>query len=238
MALSSKYTVYKHTNTINGKVYIGITRQAVERRWQRGAGYAGTYFGNAIAKYGWDNFFHEVLFSGLSKDAACKVEMALIKAYKSNEREFGYNISEGGETADAVKSKYGKDHPNSLRVKRIDPNTKETVIFESIADAERDMHINHRGIGKACRGISQTYMGYIWEYADKKFDKKPAVGVGHYDHHKQCKKIKMLEKDGTELTFESIKDAIKFVGCGKNTIWRYLNGKSNDQSGRRWSYCL
>lgn len=42
------YTVYKHTNKINGKVYIGITSQNVKRRWQNGAGYYGTYFYNAI----------------------------------------------------------------------------------------------------------------------------------------------------------------------------------------------
>lgn len=29
------YTVYKHTSP-NGKVYIGITKLSVERRWQEG----------------------------------------------------------------------------------------------------------------------------------------------------------------------------------------------------------
>lgn len=51
------YTVYKHTNKINGKVYIGITSQNVKRRWQNGAGYYGTYFYNAIKKI-WLEFVH------------------------------------------------------------------------------------------------------------------------------------------------------------------------------------
>lgn len=238
MALSNNYSVYKHTNKQNGKVYIGITKQAVERRWQKGCGYAGTYFGNAINKYGWDGFSHEVLFTGLRKETACKIEIALIKAYRSNQHDYGYNISEGGETADAITNKFGKDHPNSQRVKRIDPITHEEVIFDSISDAERQMQINHRGISKACRGVAQTYKGFIWEYADKVFAKKPPVGIGNYDHKKQCKRIKVVEKDGTERIFDSIKDARESLGRGKNTIWRYLNGISNDQSGRRWSYCL
>ena len=238
MALSSNYTVYKHTNKVNGKVYIGITNQAVERRWQNGAGYVGTYFGKAIKKYGWDNFTHEVLFSGLDKETACEVEIALIKAYRSNLREKGYNISKGGETADIIAPKFGKDHPNSIRVKRINPTTNEVVLFDSLSDAEKDMGINHRGISKACRGISATYKGYIWEYADKEFNKKPAVGVGNYDHVKQRKRIKMTDTNGVEKTYKSIKAAGEDLGIRPNTITRYLLGLRTDASGRRWVYCL
>ena len=63
------YTVYRHTNKMNGKRYIGITKQKPERRWQNGYGYVGTYFGNAISKYGWDAFEHEILFEGFTKEA-------------------------------------------------------------------------------------------------------------------------------------------------------------------------
>lgn len=33
------YTVYKHINKINGKVYIGQTALNIERRWRKGKGY-------------------------------------------------------------------------------------------------------------------------------------------------------------------------------------------------------
>lgn len=61
------YTVYKHTSP-NGKVYIGITKLSVERRWQEGKNYkTSNHFNNAIKKYGWDNIKHEILFTGLSR---------------------------------------------------------------------------------------------------------------------------------------------------------------------------
>lgn len=97
---SREYTVYKHTNIINGKVYIGITKQKPYQRWgSNGCNYKSTpHFYAAITKYGWDNFSHEILFSDLTKEEACKMEINLIKENKSQDRNFGYNITEGGDT--------------------------------------------------------------------------------------------------------------------------------------------
>lgn len=50
------YKVYIHTNIINGKIYVGITKQRPERRWKNGWGYydktGRAYFWKAIQKYG------------------------------------------------------------------------------------------------------------------------------------------------------------------------------------------
>lgn len=51
-------------------------------------------FHNAIKKYGWDNFTHEVVYSNLNKQAADKLEKELIHKYNSIEE--GYNLKEGG----------------------------------------------------------------------------------------------------------------------------------------------
>ena len=92
------YTVYQHRNKINGKRYIGITKQHPESRWGTdGANYKSSpYFWGAIQKYGWDNFDHEVLHDELSREEACAEEVELIARFHTQDKEFGYNILEGG----------------------------------------------------------------------------------------------------------------------------------------------
>lgn len=107
------YTVYMHTNKINGKRYIGITSQkSVKIRWKRGSGYSKQKrFYNAIKHYGWDCFEHEILFEGLAKEEAEAKEEELIKEYRSNDLRYGYNIENGG-----VIHKLSKEQKEHLRV--------------------------------------------------------------------------------------------------------------------------
>lgn len=239
--LSSKqqeYLVYKHTNRINDKVYIGITCQDAERRWQKGYGYRGTYFWNAVNKYGWDTFTHEILLDGLTKDEACEAEKRLIQEYRSNCRECGYNISAGGQAGDNLKPRHGKDNPKSVAVKRIDPNTGQTVVYDSVAQATKELGINHRGISKACRGQARTYKGYVWEYAEIEFEKPKKYAIGKHPHDSFKKKVTLEDIDGRVYHYESIKEAGEKTGIRPNTISRYLAGVRRDSTGRRWSYGL
>lgn len=93
------YIVYQHKNKINGKIYIGITSQKPENRWgSQGCNYKSSpHFYSAIQKYGWDNFEHNILFTGLTKEQACLKEQELIKEYNLINREFGYNSTSGGD---------------------------------------------------------------------------------------------------------------------------------------------
>ena len=95
-----------HKNKINGKVYIGQTKQRLEHRWDNGNGYVScTYFYKAIQKYGWDNFEHKVLKEHLSKEEADFEEISLIAYYNSNNPKYGYNISAGGAGNPVIKYK-------------------------------------------------------------------------------------------------------------------------------------
>ena len=93
------YTVYQHKNKINGKIYIGITSQKPEDRWgSQGCNYKSSpHFYSAIQKYGWNNFEHNILFTGLTKEQACLKEQELIKEYDLMNREFGYSSTSGGD---------------------------------------------------------------------------------------------------------------------------------------------
>ena len=135
------YRVYKHTNRENGKVYIGITGGAPENRWAKGVRYrANAHFTNAIKKYGWDGFDHEILLDGLTCKAASEKERELIAHYNSTNRECGYNIALGGigreSVSDETREKmreahlgernhnYGKPKSDDVRRKVSESNKK------------------------------------------------------------------------------------------------------------------
>lgn len=90
------YIVYKHTAP-NGKSYIGITKQQTNKRWQNGFGYATQqFFWRAIQKYGWENFTHEILEDNLGIEDALVKEKYYIEKYQTVDREYGYNVHQGG----------------------------------------------------------------------------------------------------------------------------------------------
>lgn len=95
-----KFTVYKHTNKINGKIYVGITGVGVYNRWgKNGVNYLKDKgrFSYAIRKYGWSNFTHEILFENLTREDACQKEIQLIKEWNLQDPNIGYNINSGGD---------------------------------------------------------------------------------------------------------------------------------------------
>lgn len=102
MEQEENYKVYMHTNKINDKKYIGITRRNVNDRWMNGRGYQNQMFGRAIKKYGWDNFKHEVLYENLTKEEAEQKEIELIARYKSDNGDYGYNVEHGGNCSDSM----------------------------------------------------------------------------------------------------------------------------------------
>lgn len=105
------YTVYRHIAP-NGKIYVGITSKKPNKRWNGGLGYLNNeYFHRAILKYGWDNIKHEILFTDLTKEQAERKEIELIAFYKSDQKEYGFNIQHGGSSngkhAEETKIKIG-----------------------------------------------------------------------------------------------------------------------------------
>ena len=228
------YTVYKHTNKTNGKVYIGITSQDVKRRWQNGAGYYGTYFYNAINKYGWDGFEHEILLENLTEKEACIAEKKLISRYKSNQHEYGYNIAEGGQIVHGSRERVGSLNPRSKSVICKNLDGKIIGTYESQSIAAEKLGIKRKGITKCCRGESKTYMGYVFEYADFEFQKPKRLPRGRHNNHKTTP-VALVDADGNVIeSFNSVFEAAEKYNCNQNGIAKCCNGYLKTYLGRRW----
>ena len=96
--MEKTFCVYMHTNKLNGKKYIGQTCQKPKSRWGiDGKKYrTSTHFWNAIQKYGWNNFEHDILYENLSLQEANEKEKELIAKYNTTDMNFGYNLEYGG----------------------------------------------------------------------------------------------------------------------------------------------
>lgn len=130
------YKVYKHTSP-NGKCYIGMTKQTLEKRSRNGEGYnTQKRFYNAIKKYGWDNFEHEVLEDNLTHDEACEREIYYIKLWKSNQMKFGYNITSGGDGC--------KDRGKALAQIK---DGQVVNVFKTIKEASKKFNMSDSSIG-------------------------------------------------------------------------------------------
>ncbi|MEE9573043.1 MAG: GIY-YIG nuclease family protein [Candidatus Neomarinimicrobiota bacterium] len=90
--------IYKATNLINGKVYIGQTTKTLTERMEghieKAGGYSQTYFQRSIIEHGVDNFKWEVICICPNIDSLNEQEQYYIALYDSMNN--GYNRTSGG----------------------------------------------------------------------------------------------------------------------------------------------
>ena len=203
------YTVYMHICP-NGKRYIGITGQGVEKRWNYGHGYDTQLFGRAVKKYGWVNITHEILFDGLTLDEAYQRERESIAAFKTKDPQYGYNCDNGGAGADghAVSEEARqlmREHSKQMWEK---PEIKQRLL-------EHLKRLNSSRVGKPMPPESV---------------RKGAITRG--------KKVAQYTLDGEYIqTFLTMMDAARSVGCKNNTlIVRCCKSNKYTAYGYIWRY--
>lgn len=94
--------IYKITNIVNNKIYIGQTVRTIAQRWYNHKHIANKNLSNkhlyvAMRKYGIDNFKIEEIDSAETKIDLDNKEMYWIDFYHTTDPSFGYNIGKGGE---------------------------------------------------------------------------------------------------------------------------------------------
>ncbi len=97
------FVIYCHTNLVNGKQYVGQTKQNVAKRWRghvwaskkRTDGVGCSALNAAIRKYGADAFTHEILDIVSTQDGANRAEVVWIEQRRTR-APYGYNLDGGG----------------------------------------------------------------------------------------------------------------------------------------------
>lgn len=220
-----KYTVYMHVNKINQKKYIGITKQKPQDRWgHNGNNYKeSSHFYAAIQKYGWDNFEHIILYTNLSQEQACEIEIKLIADLKTQDKRYGYNILSGG-TAPSLPQEVRDKISNGLKGNKNGlgkPCSEEKKQKISAAQKGRPFTEEHKKkISQAKKGKSTGPCSEAkrQNIIKNKKDKKPIVCVE------------------TGIEYESIQECARQLGLYATNICKVLKGKIHSTGGLHFKY--
>lgn len=222
-------------------MYIGITSQSLEKRFNNGNGYKKcpkVYA--AILKYGWDNVEHEMLFDGLTKQEAEAKEIELIAYYNSIEN--GYNIEHGGnapgthsiETRAKISAgNVGKSRPHWTEERKqaasVSVSGKSNPFYgKHHSEAVKKAHSDFMKGNQYNKGNHHTE---AFKIAKSEQMKQKYANGGN----PRCKAVIRKDKQGNEEKFYSLRKAAIDLGkspasilsCIKNGkplcgyIWRY-----------------
>lgn len=92
----SIYTLYRITNTVNSKVYIGWTSRNPDIRFGEHQKRNKAPINHAIKKYGVENFRFEILYQSTDYEHSRTMESVFIQDHNSLIDQWGYNQDKGG----------------------------------------------------------------------------------------------------------------------------------------------
>ena len=226
---NKNFKVYMHTSP-NGKRYIGITSQRPVHRWGgNGYGYIdNTYFWRAIQKYGWDNFQHEILFEGLTKEEAEQKEIELIAHYDSTNPSKGYNITAGGGYSFNV---------TLMPVKQYTMDGIFVKEYECIKDASEETGTNKGCISLCCNNKEKTANGYIWRFSDVELTQEH-LSWCNTDEHSNCWiAVRQYSKNGEFIQeYKNVTLASLEVNAQIGSILSCCKGISKIAADSIWRY--
>lgn len=210
-----KMFVYKITNDVNDKMYIGQTINPIEERFRRHINSAinnelDTHFARAIRKIGPEHFKIELIDTASSQEELTEKEYYWIHYYDATHK--GYNETDnkikcGGntyasKTEEEMKiigekirqTKLGGLNPRARAVKCRNIKTNEEFHFESLSKMQEFFNeSNHAALGKRCTGRTKSLYREVWQisYEENEFSDEIKIGRSTYN----SKDIQVIELD-------------------------------------------
>ena len=140
------WIIYKITNKVNGKAYVGLTKRGLDKRWRAHCSLANCnltcakrpHFHRAIVKYGVNVWKTEILIEGITTaEEAARKEIEMISKYDTYAN--GYNSTKGGDgTTGYVLSKEEQAKSTKGIAKYIAARSEEIKARDSKIATERN----------------------------------------------------------------------------------------------------
>jgi group I intron endonuclease len=202
--------IYKITNTVNGKVYVGLAidlrnRCRCHEKDLRLQKHRNEHLQKAYNLYGSCSFEFEVL-QICTKDSLVKNEDYWCKFYNSHNKNIGYNIRGTGDDI----HRWSQESKAKMGNKII--NTSTGIIYDTIKDASDSIKMVEQTLGKMLNGKRTNRTTF--QYLDKNLQKEKFVKK----NYKQVIDIK------TGQIFNSIKDVCLLTGIPHSTLSHKLTG--------------
>ena len=199
------YYIYKATNKINGKSYIGQTVDYKTRLWQHRRCYEkeDCKFHDAIKEFGFDNFEWEVVETCESKEEANNLERKYIELYNSYRN--GYNDNKGGVGGH-----------NARAIVCLNLNGEFVKRYDSAADAEKD-GFNNANVLLCCKNKLLTCKKHMFMFEDE----YKTNGAKEYTKPLSTnrKRIVQCDLNGNLISrFNSVQEASEKTGICRTTI--------------------
>ena len=230
------YMVYRHTAP-NGKMYVGITKLKPEHRWNEGRGYyKQPKFFNAINKYGWDNFKHEILLDNLTIEQAELAEKLFIGYWSLTNQECGYNIDGGGKlnkyVSDETRKKMSIAHSGCNNHMYGRHHTKDTR--DKISKANKGKHEgkNNPRYGKkhTKEAILKMSVANKGKTISQETRKKLSISLG--------KQVVAMDKNNGKIisVYNSTREAERQTEIPHTNISECCRGIRKTAGGYKWKY--
>lgn len=208
--------IYKVTNIVNNKIYIGQTIKSLNLRRkiheETPLKYCA-YFQKAIKKYGKESFVWEELEICQTREQLNKQEKFWIKFYNSNESKFGYNLTNGGDSFEfneATKKKISESitgEKNGFYGKKHLEETKQKVSIANKGKKRSDTY--KKLLSENVSGDKNPFYGKKHSLETKEKISRSRIGISWGKHSIESrKKISISRKKnfhplkGKPLTYE------------------------------------
>lgn len=240
-------SIYKITNTVTGKSYIGKTQRTIEERWKEHCKQNGCRrLSRSIKVHGKENFKVEEIYVAFDIQSLNDMEIHFISSINTISPN-GYNLTVGGEgsvfceESRALLSKVlkGIDRSNLNKpVIRICCKTLEEKEFPSLKSTS-DNQEDQRSIRAVCNNErnNYTHKGFYWVYkSNRESFCIPTRNKSSIEILRVCIKTGLITKyDSFQIlidnhfTVKEIKRCCESTRlCYKNSFWFYKDEISND----------